>query len=107
MTTSPTYAWIELAGALTATALAQLCYKVYFVRRKRIYIGAAIALFVMVPPLAYLALTHLGVGIVYMSTALTQILVLVLSRFVLKERIGYSHAAAMALIVAGVVLYSA
>lgn len=97
--------WLELAGALVATAFAQLLYKVYFVRRQFRFVAAAILLFVIVPPLAYLALEHLSVGIVYMSTALTQIMVLCLSRLILKEPIGRDHWIAMTLIVAGVVLY--
>ncbi|MGA7304153.1 MAG: hypothetical protein WBW88_04735 [Rhodothermales bacterium] len=97
--------WIELSLALVFTALGQLCYKVYFVRRRRLYVILAITLFVLVPPFAFLALRHLGLGLVYMSTALTQLMVLGLSRVVLKERIGGAHVVAMALIVAGVVLY--
>ena len=79
--------WLALLGALCATALAQLFYKLYFSAHKRAYLVLSIGCFVAASLCAYLALKQLGIGMVYMSTALTQLMVAVLAWRVLGEPI--------------------
>jgi drug/metabolite transporter (DMT)-like permease len=102
-----TGAWIALGGALLSTAFAQLAYKLHFVRSAGwLWLGTALVLFVGASGFAYLALKSLTIGMVYMSTALTQLLVAGLSRWVLREPIGADHAVALGLIVTGIVVYA-
>lgn len=103
-----TAAWIALGGALLSTAFAQLAYKLHFVRAAgRVWLVTAVVLFVGASGFAYLALTSLTIGMVYMSTALTHLLVVGLSRWVLKEPLSADHGVALALIVTGIVVYAA
>jgi drug/metabolite transporter (DMT)-like permease len=96
-----------LALALTGTAFGQLSYKLYFVRgRSPRMLVAALGLFVLAQVGFFVALTHLEVGVVYMSTGLVHLLVITLSRVVLKEHITRDHLVAVALIAAGLVIYA-
>lgn len=101
-----TAAWLFLVGALASTAFAQLGYKLYFRAGRQAYLTAAVVLFVGASLFAYLALQKLTVGMVYMSTAVTQLLVAGLAWGVLGERLTRDHFIALALIVSGVVLYA-
>lgn len=95
-----------LACALIFTALAQTCYKLYSLKRRRVYIVATILLFVLTPVMSYLALRELSLSVVYMSTGLTYILVLLAARFVLHERIAGRQLTAVSLIALGVVVFN-
>lgn len=97
---------LALAGALTATALGQVCFKLFFKNKQYHYLIMAIALFCIAPLCSYVALGELSVGFVYMSTALTIVMVVLLSAFVLGECLTRDHGIAMLMIVAGVVLYA-
>jgi multidrug transporter EmrE-like cation transporter len=54
----------------------------------------------------FAALTQLEVGVVYMSTGVVQIMVLTLSRSVLREHVTRDHVIAVILIVGGLVVYA-
>jgi drug/metabolite transporter (DMT)-like permease len=99
-------AWTALLAALAATALAQLTYKLTFSTGRRAWLLAAIPLFLGATGCTYLALKGLSIGMVYMSTAVTQLLVAGLARLVLKETLTRDHAVALTLIVLGVALYT-
>lgn len=99
--------WLALGGALVTTALAQVAYKLHYGRPGGGWLAAAIAMFVAASVLAYLALRALPVGTVYMSTALTQLLVAALAWRVLREPFTREHGIAMAFIVLGIVVYAA
>lgn len=101
-----TISWAALAAALLCTAFGQVFYKMFFTAKRRRYLAIAILTFVMIPPLSYLALRNLTIGLVYMSTALTQVMVLVMSRYMLKETITRQHMLASALLVVGIILYA-
>ncbi len=55
----------------------------------------------------FVALTKLSVGVVYMSTAATQVLVLYLSYWWLGEAVTKHHITGVAAIVLGILLYAA
>ena len=96
-----------LALALATTATAQVCYKLYFVGGKRpAVLAAALALFAIAQVVFFISLTRLDVGVVYMSTGFIQVLVLALSKFVLRERVTRDHVFAVALIAGGLILYA-
>jgi drug/metabolite transporter (DMT)-like permease len=109
-------AWLALAAALISTALAQVAYKRHFQRPAGGAgpvgpwgpgVAVAVVLFLGATVFAYLALRALPLGTVYMSTALTQVLVSILSWWVLDERLTGDHQVAMAFIVLGIVVYAA
>lgn len=101
-----THAWFALGGALLATAFGQVLFKLFFRNHRFVWLAASICFFGIAPLCNYLALQVLGIGVVYMSTAITIALVVGLSRWVLGERLSYNHAVAMLLIVCGVVVYA-
>ncbi len=93
--------------ALVCTAFGQLNYKLFFVRGKCwTNLILAVAFFCTIPICAYFALKQLAVGLVYMCTALTQLMILGLSHYVLKEKFTGNHAMALVLIISGIVLYA-
>jgi len=98
--------WLALIGALCATALAQLTYKLYFKDHSRPYLVVSITCFVAASLCAYLALKELNIGMVYMSTALTQLLVVGMAYRILGEPLTRDHGIGMAFIVSGIVLYA-
>lgn len=96
-----------LAIALFATATGQLLFKMYYVRARKVFLFSALGTFIVVPAFSYLALLNLSLAAVYMSTAFTNVLVLVMSRVFLKESIAGRHLIAMGFIVAGIVIFNA
>ena len=96
-----------LLGALVCTALAQISYKLFFARGRRPGVFVlSMSLFVLAQIGFFVALTHLEVGVVYMSTGLIHVLVLALARLVLGEKITRHHVAAVALIAGGLLVYA-
>jgi len=98
--------WLALLGSLCVTALAQLMYKLYFKARHKPYLAVSITCFVIAASCSYLALRELEIGIVYMSTALTQLMVVGMAYRVLGEPITRDHGIGMAFIISGIVLYA-
>jgi drug/metabolite transporter (DMT)-like permease len=97
---------LPLVLAILSTAGAQILYKLFFLRRKKIYLVATVGLFGMAPAMNYLALKHWPLISVYMATALTYVLVLILAKSVLGETIGRRKIYSMLLIVTGVVIFN-
>lgn len=96
-----------LAIAVTSTAFAQVSYRLFFLRGRRLVIlGTALGLFVIAQLGFFGALTQLDIGVVYMALGLTQVLVLFLSGRILHERITRDHLYAVAAIVLGMTLYA-
>jgi drug/metabolite transporter (DMT)-like permease len=99
--------WI-LAGALICTALAQLTYKMYFVRGRHLgRMMGALTLFGLAQIGFFAALTQLEIGVVYMSMGTVQLMVLGLSRYVLRENVGWNHMIAVLMIAGGLIFYAA
>ena len=97
----------SLIAALVGTALGQLNFKLFFVKNKcwqnMIF---AIVFFCAVPFCAYFALRQLTIGLVYMCTAATQLMVLCLSHYILKEKLTKNHTVSLILIIAGILIYA-
>lgn len=92
-------------GIVTA-ASGQLTYKLWATRGSWLLLAGALAQFVVAQVAFFCALFELEIGIVYMSTALSQVLVLVLAREVVGEPLSRDHGIAVGLIVLGIVLYA-
>ena len=96
-----------LGAALLSTALAQVSYKFWISRnRARSVLLIALGLFAAAQVGFFVSLTTLEVGLVYMSTGLIHVAVLLLSYFVLEERLTMDHWIAVALIGGGLVIYA-
>lgn len=97
-------AW--LAFSLVATALAQVAFKFYFKRRNIGWILLAVTMFAAVPYTTYMALRGLSLSTVYVATAASQMLVVMLSMVLLGERYTSRQAAGFVLILAGIALFN-
>jgi drug/metabolite transporter (DMT)-like permease len=98
--------WLGLFITVVTPGFGQVYYKLYFRTRKLPHLVLSIAIFLTAPIGSYLALRHLSIGLVSMSTAITQIIVLGLSHRILKEQLTRYHALAMLLIISGVIIFS-
>src|SRR5215469_9060568 len=95
---SPVVFWTGLLAGLLFTAAGQVFFKHYYTSRRRLDLLAAVALFGLVPVMNFLALRGIAFGLVYMSTAVTQVLVLVMCRVFLGEKLQRSTLPGVALI---------
>ena len=101
-----TLAILALAASLICTAAGMVTFKHYYRSRRRADLVWSVLLFAGVPLTTFLALRGLSLGLVYMATAATQVLVLLMSRFFLGERIGPKALPGIALILAGIIIYA-
>lgn len=92
--------------AIMSTAFGQVFYKKYSLNKKRVYLALTLGFFLINPVLSFLALQKISVDIVYVSTSLTILTVAVLSRIFLGEIMPSRSWAAIAIIVAGVLIYA-
>jgi multidrug transporter EmrE-like cation transporter len=97
---------LPLVLAILATAVAQVLFKLYFVRKKFVYLVTTVATFCMAPAMNYLALKDYSLSTVYMATGLTYVLVLVLANALLHETIDRRKTYSMLLIVGGTVVFN-
>lgn len=97
---------LALAAALLATSFGHLNYKLFYMRQKRAYLLLALSLFGLAPVFSFFALKVLTIGTVYVSTGLSQVLVLFLSKTVLHEKLTKDHGYAMVFIVTGILVYN-
>lgn len=101
---SPT-SW--LAASLFSTAVAQVAFKAYFRQRQRAILAIALLMFLLVPWTTYKALHGLTLATVYVATAASQLLVVLLSLLLLGERYSRRQAIGFCLVLAGVILFNA
>ena len=87
-------------------ALAQIAYKLFFMKQKKLFLVMSLTLFCCIPLLSYLALKKLDLSTVYISTGITYVLVLILARFILNETIDKQHIYAVVLIISGVLVFN-
>lgn len=96
--------WLSLS--LACTALAQVAFKLYFGRRDMRVLASAIGLFLLVPYTTYNALKGLPLATVYVATAASQLLVVVISLVFMGERYTSRQYLGFALVLAGIVVYN-
>tara|TARA_R110001592_G_scaffold352942_1_gene651413 strand:+ start:2883 stop:3203 length:321 start_codon:yes stop_codon:yes gene_type:complete len=97
---------LSLCIAVLSTALGQLFFRMYFLKTQKRYIYSAFASFVIVPLLNFLALKNLTITVVYMSTAVTHILVLLFSFVSLKEKLSMNQGISVTLIISGIIIFN-
>lgn len=97
---------LSLLFTLLSTAVGQLLFRMYYVRKKKIYLVVALAMFLAAPLLSYLALVNLTLAFVYMSTALIHVLVLIMSHMFLEEHFTRKQYISMSLIVVGIIVFN-
>lgn len=101
-----TIQYLYLALAITCTATGQFFYKKHAIRPTLKYIASAVSLFVATPLFSYLALRTLSIDLVYISTSATILMVMLLSRFALKEESHPRHWLGCCLIATGIIIYA-
>lgn len=94
-----------LLGGVSLVAMAQIWFKRATTIGSRPLLALALSLFLVAQAGFYLALREIEVGKVYMATALTHVLVIVLAWLYLRERINSRQLAAIGTIVTGVAIY--
>jgi drug/metabolite transporter (DMT)-like permease len=97
---------MSLLFTLLSTAFGQLLFRMYYVRNKKTYLVSALGAFLAAPLLSYLSLVNLSLAFVYMSTALTHVLVLIMSHIFLKEHLTQKQYISMSLIVFGIIIFN-
>ena len=98
--------FVFLLLALLCTSVGQLLFRMSYVRTKKIYLAASLGTFLAVPVFNYFALLNLTLAFVYMSTALTHVLVLIMSHMFLKEHLTRKQYVSMSLIVVGIITFN-
>lgn len=97
--------WLVLA--LTATAVGQLLFKYASTHQSRPWTLAAAASFCVAPPASYMALHSLSMATVYVSTAVVQLAVVLVSMLVFHERYNPRQWIGLGLILLGVIIFNA
>lgn len=98
--------WLALLISFLVTALGQVIYKYYAMSGNIWHLLISVAFFTIAPFTSYIALQKIGIGLVFIGAAVSQILVLVLSRQFLREQISRDHIISMSLIAIGLVMYA-
>lgn len=98
--------WFWLGMALAATGVGQVLFKAHAMTRRTSLLAATVLSFCMAPPASYLALRGLPLSTVYVSTALTQLGVVLLSMLLFEERYVPVQWLGLGLILAGVVVFN-
>lgn len=101
-----TIQYLYLALAITCTATGQFFYKKHAISPALRYIASAITLFIATPAFSYMALRTLSIDLVYISTSATILMVMLLSRFALKEESLPRHWLGCSLIAIGIIIYA-
>jgi multidrug transporter EmrE-like cation transporter len=99
-------AWLLLGLSLAATVAGQLLFKGFHRNGRRMHVVAAVGLFLLAVPLTVLAARDLGIGRVYIATALTYVAAPLAASMVFGERVGRTQWGALLLILAGVAIYN-
>ncbi|MBD0400819.1 EamA family transporter [Flammeovirga sp. EKP202] len=92
--------------AVLFTSLGQISYKKYANSQKNFYLTLTISLFLIVPIMNFSALKYTSLDIVYMSTSITIVISLILSRFLLKEKATKKQLLSSLLITLGIIIYN-
>jgi len=98
--------WSALLASIVATVGAQVCFKAYHLRHRRMHLLLAIVLFTAAVPCTMLAVRDFGIGRVYIASALSYVAAPAAAVYLFRERMNRLQVAALALIVSGVVVYN-
>ncbi|WP_220465502.1 EamA family transporter [Colwellia sp. BRX10-3] len=91
--------------AVLATSFGVVLYKQYAIKKRLLLLVTAIISFILAPVFSFLALKYLSVDTVYMMTSLNGLIVLILSYYVLKEKVVRMQILGAFLVFCGVSIY--
>jgi multidrug transporter EmrE-like cation transporter len=98
--------WAWLGTALLATATGQLVFKQASMRRSLVLTVLAVAAFGMATLSNFFALHGLSIATVYVSTAFSQLIVVMFSLLIFRERYSFRQWAGLGLILVGVIVFN-
>lgn len=98
--------WLALSVSYIVTAGGQVTYKLFALTKNWWHLFLSIALFIVAPFTTYIALKKFAVGTVFIGAASSQVLIMVMSHYILKERITRDHLISMVLILLGLLSLS-
>lgn len=98
--------WLALSISYTVTALGQVYLKMYAHTKNLWHFVWSVAFFIIAPFTSYVALQKISVGMVFIGAAVSQVLILILSKYTLKETLTKDHFISMALILSGLVAFA-
>jgi drug/metabolite transporter (DMT)-like permease len=98
--------WLALSISYIVTAFGQVIYKLYAHSRNVSHLIASVAFFVIAPFTSYIALQRLSAGTVFIGAATSQVLILIMSHYMLREKISRDHLISMGLILVGLGMYA-
>jgi multidrug transporter EmrE-like cation transporter len=100
------FSYVCLASAILSTAFGQVFYKKYISTKVRMYYIVTIILFIITPIFSFFALKSISIDVVYVFTSLTIFIVMVLSKFFLREQIEINTYIGVFIILVGVIVYA-
>jgi len=100
------FSYLFLTCAIFSTAFGQVFYKMYTRDYNNIHFVITISLFLFSTIFSFMALQKISIDVVYVCTALTVFIVMLLSKFFLKEDIKKKTFQGVFLVLFGVVLYA-
>lgn len=95
-----------LALSLFCVALAQVAFKSYFKERQWPVLACAISFFLLVPFTTYNALKGLPLATVYVATAASQLLVVLISLAFMGEHYSKRQYVGFSLVLAGIIVFN-
>ncbi len=98
--------WVALSISYVVTAFGQVLYKLFAHTKDKWHFLWAVAFFIVAPFTSYIALKKIEVGMVFIGAATSQVLIMVLSHYILKEKITKDHIISTILILLGLFLYA-
>ncbi|MFZ5920177.1 MAG: hypothetical protein ACOYY3_03885 [Chloroflexota bacterium] len=93
--------WLALSVSYVVTAIGQVTYKLFAITKKWWHLFWSVAFFIIAPFTSYVALKKIPAGTVFIGAAVSQVLIMVMSHYTLKEKITRDHVISMAFILLG------
>jgi multidrug transporter EmrE-like cation transporter len=97
---------IYLVLAIITTSIGQFNYKLYINQKKKYILFITILFFVITPILSYQALKELSIDFVYTTTAINIVIVMILSKYFLKEHLSLRKIIGAFTIILGIIIYN-
>lgn len=98
--------WAALTISYIVTACGQVLYKLFSYTKNKWHFFWAIAFFIIAPFTSYIALKKIEVGMVFIGAATSQVLIMIMSHYILKEKITKDHIISTVLILLGLFAYA-
>jgi len=98
--------WTALSITYVVTAFGQVILKLFAKTNNKWHLFWALAFFIIAPFTSYIALKKIGVGMVFIGVAVSQVLIVIMSHYILKEKISKDHVISMIFILVGLFAYA-